>query len=72
MKMTRNLRILLQKIGGVLLLMATVWLVPITDGDITYAIITIPIGLLFLFANFVIGDDNYDEEDEDFEEWDEL
>ena len=67
MKMSRNLRILLQKIGGILLLMATVWLVPISDGDITYAIITIPVGLLFLFANFVIGDDDYEEED-DFED----
>jgi hypothetical protein len=70
MKMTRNLRILAQKIGGALMLIATVCLVPIADGNITYAIVTVPFGLLFLFADFVIGDDDYDEE-EDLE-WDEL
>lgn len=70
MKMTRNLRILMQKIGGLLLLIATVVLVPYTDGDITYAIVTVPLGLLFLFADFVIGDDG--DYEEDFEEWEEL
>ena len=71
MKMNRNLKIALQKLAGVAILIATVLLVPFADGDITYAIFTVPAGLLFLFVNFVIGDDDYDEEDE-LEEWEEL
>lgn len=71
--MSKKMRILLQKIGGFIVLAASIMLAPYAE-DITYVIVTVPAGILFLMADFVIGDGSDYEEENDiyYDEWEEL
>lgn len=70
--MKENLVKLIQKISGIVLIIITFKILPMADGDATYALVTIPLGLYLIISNKVIFDDLLPYEEKDIEEEEEL
>lgn len=66
--MKTNLALLIQKVIGIVLLLVTYFAAPYADGDVSFALITIPLGLVLLFSKWNMFDDLLEEEDDNYEE----
>lgn len=61
--MNKHLKyLILQKLIGVAMLVISIILAFYGDGDITYTIITMPVGIFFVLCNFVFIDSDDDDE----------
>lgn len=64
--MSKHLKnLILQKLMGVAMIVISLIMVPYMDGDITYTIISIPMGIFLVLNNFVFIESDDDEEVDD-------
>lgn len=66
--MKTNFASLIQRVLGLALILGSIAIMPYADGDITYSLITIPLGLVMTLGKLNMFDDDLEEEDDNIEE----
>lgn len=66
--MNNMVKILAYKLGGLLMVIGSFIAMPYMDGDITYSLITVPLGLVMLVTKPDCLDDDLLEEDDYYED----
>ena len=61
-------KLLGQRVIGLALVLGSIAIMPYADGDITYSLITIPLGLVMIVGKLNMFDDDLEEEDDNIEE----
>lgn len=66
--MNRLVKILAYKLGGLMMIIGSFIAIPYMDGDITYMLVTVPLGAVMLISKPDCLDDDLLEEDDYYEE----